>query len=105
VNRYSPSVGQSRHYDLLITSQCDAKGRVMGITWRMTALVSSGFFVLTQFCLLDFYVLSYRFNIVLSLIQIYALYDSNKDFTYNYYCGFSWIVRFGDPVDQWSERF
>ena len=43
--------------------------------------------------------------IVLSLIQFFALYDSNKDFTYNYYCGFSWIVRFGDPVDQWSERF
>ncbi|QNJ26525.1 hypothetical protein SynSYN20_02203 [Synechococcus sp. SYN20] len=38
---------------MLITSQCDAKGRVMGITWRMTALVSSGFFVLTQFGLLD----------------------------------------------------
>ena len=51
------------------------------------------------------YVLSYRFNIVLSLIQFFALYDSNKDFTYTYYCGFSWIVRFGDPVNQWSERF
>ncbi|QNJ26524.1 hypothetical protein SynSYN20_02202 [Synechococcus sp. SYN20] len=49
--------------------------------------------------------LSYRFKIVLSLIQFFALYDSNKDFTYTYYCGFSWIVRFGDPVDQWSERF
>ena len=51
------------------------------------------------------YMLSYRFNIVLSLIQFFALYDSNKDFTHNYYCGFSWIVRFGDPVDQWSEQF
>ena len=53
MNRYSRSVGKSRHYDLLITSQCDAKGRVMGITWRMTALVSSGFFVLTRFGLLE----------------------------------------------------
>ena len=53
MNRYSRSVGQSRHYDLLITSQCDAKGRVMGIAWRMTALVSSGFFVLPKFRFLE----------------------------------------------------
>ena len=51
------------------------------------------------------YMLPYRFYNFPSLIQFFALYDSNKDFTYNYYFGFSWIVRFGDPVDQWSERF
>ena len=53
MNRYPRTAGKSRHYDLLITSQCDEKGRVMGIAWRMTALVLSGFFVLTQFGLLD----------------------------------------------------
>jgi hypothetical protein len=38
-------------YALHITTQCDAKGRVMGITWLQAAHVLSGFFVVSRISL------------------------------------------------------
>ena len=81
----------------VVTMICSSHLNVMqkagwwGLLGGWPLLFRAVFLCLPNFAYWIGYVLPYLFNIVLSLIQFFALYDSNKDFTCNYYCGFSWI--------------